>query len=226
MPGQPKPSGTVVVLRDAGDLEILLLQRAPRQGKPGPWVFPGGKVEAGDRREGARPVDDARRASVRETREEAGLELAPEHLVSISRWITPEIAPRRFDAWFFLAQAQPDAPVRVDGGEIQGHRWLAPDRALEAHHRRELRLAPPTFVTVSWLAGFGDCASALRTWEGRDPIAFHPRITRTDQGACMLYPGDAGYEAGDPERRGPRHRLWAREERWLYEWDELPGGGR
>ena len=162
---------------------------------------------------------------MRETREEAGLDLAPERLVSISRWITPEIAPRRFDAWFFLAQADADAPVRVDGAEMCDHRWLAPARALEAHHCSELRLAPPTFVTVCWLAGFRDSASALRVWEARAPIAFHPRITRTDDGPCMLYPGDAGYEAGDPGCAGPRHRLWARKERWLYEWDELPGDG-
>jgi hypothetical protein len=34
---------------------------------------------------------------------------------------------------------------------------------------------------------------------------------------CILYPGDAGYEAGDPARPGPRHRLWMQKERWRYE---------
>ena len=43
----PKSSGTVVVIRDAdAGLELLLLERFPKQGKPGPWVFPGGKVDA------------------------------------------------------------------------------------------------------------------------------------------------------------------------------------
>ena len=114
----PHPSGTVVVLRDAPGLELLLLQRSARDGQPGLWVFPGGKVDAGDQRSGADPADDARRAAVRETAEEAGLALEAETLAEISRWVTPEIAPRRFDTWFFAAIAPADAAVRVDGAEI------------------------------------------------------------------------------------------------------------
>src|SRR5262249_527041 len=150
----PLPSGTVVVLRDAADLEVLLLQRSARDGQPGLWVFPGGKVDAGDQRSGADPAHDARRAAVREAAEESGLALDPHELVSISRWITPELAPKRFDTWFFAAIAPVDAAVRVDGVEIAGHRWLAPAAALRAHHERALRLAPPTFVTVTWLVEF------------------------------------------------------------------------
>jgi hypothetical protein len=33
----------------------------------------------------------------------------------------------------------------------------------------------------------------------------------------MLYPGDAGYDAGDPEAPGARHRLWALAGSWRYE---------
>lgn len=213
----PLPSGTVVVLRDAPRLELLLLQRAARDGKPGPWVFPGGKVDAPDRRPGADPGDDARRAAVREAREEAGLELAAASLAPISRWITPPVSPRRFDAWFFVTVAAPDVPVRVDGGEIGRHRWLPPADALRAHHAAELRLAPPTFVTVTWLADFETAAEAVRVLPARRPPPFHPRIHRVDEGACMLYPGDAGYERGELEAPGARHRLWALAAGWRYE---------
>ena len=48
-------------------------------------------------------------------------------------------------------------------------------------------------------------------------VTFRPRICRTPDGACMLYPGDAGYEAGDPDAPGPRHRLWALASGWRYE---------
>ena len=216
----PLPSGTVVVLRDAPGLELLLLQRSARDGQPGLWVFPGGKVDAADQRAGAVPADDARRAAVREAAEEAGLALDPRALAEISRWMTPEMAPRRFDTWFFAAPAPADHAVRVDGVEIADHRWIAPAAALRAHHEHALRLAPPTFVTVTWLAEFKAAADPLRELPARIPAPFRPRIQRIEAGACMLYPGDAGYENGELEAVGARHRLWALADPqpWRYEW--------
>jgi len=212
----PLPSGTVVVLRDTPGLEVLLLQRAARGGEPGIWVFPGGKVDAGDRRAGADPADDARRAAVREAAEEAGIALAADALAPISRWITPEIAPKRFDTWFFATLAAAD-DVRVDGVEIAAHRWIAPAEALRAHHAHALRLAPPTFVTITWLVDFEKAVDALRDLPARMPEPFRPRIHRGEAGACMLYPGDAGYESGELEAAGARHRLWAFADPWRYE---------
>ena len=37
------------------------------------------------------------------------------------------------------------------------------------------------------------------------------------EGACLLYPGDAGYEASETGRAGPRHRLWMLPDGWRYE---------
>jgi 8-oxo-dGTP pyrophosphatase MutT (NUDIX family) len=213
----PLPSGTVVVLRDAPSLELLLLQRRSRDGKPGIWVVPGGKVEEGDLRSVGDDEADARRAAARETHEEAGLHLDEGTLVSISRWITPNLSPKRFDTWFFATAIAPDACVEVDGDEMCDHRWLAPAAALEAHHARALRLAPPTFVTVTWLTEFARAHDALRILPARVPLPFHPRIHRHDDGACMLYPGDAGYESGELEAPGARHRLWAVGDPWRYE---------
>lgn len=205
------------MLRDAPGLELLLLQRSARNGQPGIWVFPGGKVDAADQRAGAAPADDARRAAVREATEESGLFLDSHGLVEISRWITPEIAPKRFDTWFFAALAPADTAVRVDGAEIVGHRWIGPADALRAHHEHALRLAPPTFVTVTWLAEFEKAAEAVRELAARIPVPFRPHIHRTEAGACMVYPGDAGYESGDLEAAGARHRLWAFADPWRYE---------
>ena len=217
MNDEPKPSGTVVVLRDAEDLEVLLLQRASRDGKPGAWVFPGGKVDATDRRKDASAEHDARRAAAREAAEEAALALEPETLVPISRWITPKISPKRFDTWFFLVQAERSAAIRVDGQEIGAHRWLRPREALSGHHDGSVRLAPPTFVTLCWLTEFQRGAEALDTWAPRPIPLFEPRIVRQPDGACILYAGDAGYEAIDPNAPGPRHRLWAGAGSWRYE---------
>jgi 8-oxo-dGTP pyrophosphatase MutT (NUDIX family) len=213
----PLPSGTVVVLRDAPELEVLLLQRSSRDGQPGIWVFPGGKVDASDQHADAEPTADARRAAVREASEEAGIALDPAGLVEISRWITPEISPKRFDTWFFATTAPADAAVCVDGVEIAAHRWIAPAAALRAHHEHAVRLAPPTFVTVTWLCEFESATQALRELPLRRPEPFRPRIHRGEAGACMLYPGDAGYESGELEAAGARHRLWALADPWRYE---------
>jgi len=219
---EPRPSATVVVLRDAQGapprLEFLLLQRSARDGKPGPWVFPGGKVEAGDvvaGEPGSR--ESALCAAVRETHEEAGLDLAATRLVAISRWITPQISPQRFDTWFFLGVVDTTREVVVCGSEIVTHRWITPAEALAAHQRSEIQLAPPTFVTVQWLTAHALAAQAQNAL-GREPIlTFRPRIHRSAAGMFMLYPGDAGYDAGDPDLPGPRHRIQALASGWRYE---------
>ena len=213
---EPKPSGTVVVIRDGREhLEVLLLERSRSRST---WVFPGGKVEEADRSAQSGDAQElARRAAVREALEEAALALSAPALLPISRWITPEIARKRFDTWFFVARAEPDTEIRVDGAEICDHRWLAPQRVLEAHHRREMRLAPPTFVTVSWLVGHDTAVDAIDALGRHSPLTFRPRICSTADGGCILYPGDAGYEDGDVERPGPRHRLWVLPDGWRYE---------
>jgi 8-oxo-dGTP pyrophosphatase MutT (NUDIX family) len=220
-PETPKPSGTVVAVRDAaGGLEVLLLQRAVRPGQDGqaPWVFPGGKVEPADAaRGGDDPEHAARHAAVREAHEEAGLRLEPSGLVTISRWITPAVRTKRFDTWFFLAAVSGDAAIVVDGHEIGDHAWLAPGEALERYRAGALSLAPPTFVTVTWLEHHADSASAAHELGRAETLLFEPKIHPTEGGACILYPGDAGYETGTIEHDGPRHRLWSDGQRFRYE---------
>ena len=217
MSSEPRPAATVALIRDGKQaLELLLLERNTRPGKQArPWVFPGGKIDDGDR---VGSLDaSARRAAVREAEEEAGLRLDGASLISISRWITPKISPRRFDTWFFLGQIDVDDEVNVDGGEIRRHRWLRPAEALEAHDRGEMQLAPPTYVTVTWLAEHKTAAAAVGALRDEPVLTFRPRICVLSEGTCILYPGDAGYDDGDHERAGLRHRLWMRVEGWAYE---------
>ncbi|WP_440709960.1 hypothetical protein [Herbiconiux sp. YIM B11900] len=55
----------------------------------------------------------------------------------LSRWLTPEVQPKRFDTWFYAAEA-PDAAGEdagqaaevVDGVEILGAQWLEPREVL------------------------------------------------------------------------------------------------
>ena len=216
-PMTPLPSATVVLVRGGGsELETLLLQRAGREGQPGPWVFPGGRVEPHDVVGGDESsVATARLAATRETQEESGLHLAADTLGLLSRWVTPEVSPKRFDTWFFIAEHDEAQSVQVDGEEMVDHRWIGAREALDADW---IRLAPPQFVTLTWLLDFPHARAAAIELPERDFVTFRPRICRTDTGAVMLYTGDAGYESADPNLPGARHRC-VTDATWRYRYE-------
>lgn len=206
------PSATVVLLRDApGGLEALLVQRnkaVTHMG--GMWVFPGGKVDEADYNAARDPYAAAVNAAIRETREEAGLQVSADQLVWLSHWTTPQGAKRRFATWFFLTLLEDDQEVVVDGGEIANHRWVSPAVALaeSADEAHDLRLMPPTFVSLSDISACRDCADARRHIGARDAIMYAPRMVFVQDGICFLYEGDAGYESEELDAAGPRHRLY------------------
>lgn len=214
------PAATVVLLRDGADgCEVLLVRRnAQLAFHGGAWVFPGGRIDAADQGDDGDVLAAARRAAVREAREEAGLVLHPENLVMVSRWVTPVQLPKRFDTWFFAGPAG-EAEVAVDGGEIHEHCWLSPAAALAAQRAGRIELPPPTFVTITAISAYRRADDALAGLRRREPELFEPRLFPIAGGAVTLYAGDAGYEDGEIERPGARHRLWILEDGWRYERD-------
>jgi len=93
---------------------------------------------------------------------------------------------------------------------------MAPSDALAAQRAGDIELPPPTFVTITRLSVHGCAADALTAFT-RDPMeTFEPRLHPIQGGAVTLYSGDAGYEDGDLERSGARHRLWIRDDGWQY----------
>ena len=214
----PKPAATVVLVRDgAGGLETLMLRRNSRIAFGGMWVFPGGRVDPEDL-VGEDELASARRAAVRESLEEAGLQLDEANLVPFSHWTPPAITPKRYFTWFFVAQA-PGEAVTIDGGEIHEHAWLRPADALARRDAGEVELAPPTFVTLFELARCSSVDAALGMARSRKPERFQTAIGRVDGGAVALWHGDAGYADADPTKPGPRHRLWMLGDGWRYERD-------
>ena len=213
------PAATAILLRDGPTgLETLMLQRSANADFiAGSWVFPGGKVEndelvAAD----GNSLLAAQASAVRETAEEAGLSLPQEQLIFFSRWTAPVEAPKRFDTWFFIAEA-PDQAVQVDGTEIDFHLWTTPQAALARQRSGELLLMPPTCVTLHWLTQHTTVARALQHARAQTPFHFVPRIVMTDGGACALYGGDAGYDSQDASIPGARHRFIMLGKNWDYE---------
>jgi hypothetical protein len=180
-------------------------------------VFPGGRIDPSDYLPGSEDVvEAARRAATREAAEEAGVAIAGEDLVLISRWITPEPLPKRFDTWFFAARSRGEA-VQVDGGEIHAHDWMSPGRALESQRGGHIELPPPTFVTLLEISRLGCVADVLETFRTRPPEEFLPRLRTSGDSAFTLYTGDVAYDGGAVDAPGPRHRLRMVGTDWAYE---------
>ncbi len=213
-------AATVILLRDGAEgAETLMLRRSARLAfAGGMWVFPGGRVDDGDR--DALADDDelgaARRAATREAQEEAGLVVAPHTLIPFSHWMPPAITPKRFSTWFFIGEA-PAGEVAVDRGEIRDHVWLRPAEALRRRDAGELQLTPPTWVTLHEITRWSRVADALAAAAARRPEHFVTRAALTPEGPVALWHGDTGYADGDATRPGPRHRLWMLETGWRYE---------
>lgn len=219
-PSPAIPAATVVLVRDTtAGLETLMVHKSKDlRSFAGAWVFPGGRVDDADWHDTADERVAARRAAVREAREEADLDIAAESLVAFSHWEPPLQERRRFSTWFFLAP-DVETAVTVDGGEILEHAWLRPVDALARRDAGTVQLVPPTFVTLSNLARVDTVAEAMawaRSLEA-EPERFVTHFGRSADGRmAFLWAGDAGYETTDPDATGPRHRVWLNPT-WVYE---------
>src|SRR5690625_35634 len=107
-------------------------------------VFPGGVVEEADATRpgfaGGDHLEVAERtrrvAGVRELWEETGIRITDlASMGPVSRWITPEIMPVRFDTWFYILEHPREQQPEPDGRELVSLEWVDPAHALEASRR-------------------------------------------------------------------------------------------
>ena len=223
-----RPASTVVLLRDGDEgLEVLLVRRnRALVFAGGYWVFPGGAVDDDDVEAAGGDADEAARiAAAREAEEEAGVTPDPAGMVLVSHWTTPVGERKRFSTWFYAAEMPPGVEVRIDRDEIHDFRWMPVPAALAAHRAGELPMLPPTWITLCALARYPDTQAALEG-ERRSPC---PRVlplmvaVEGEGGFATLYPGDVGYEGGDKDAPGPRHRSYLCDGCWHYQYEGVEG---
>jgi len=119
-----------------------------------------------------------------------GLVLRSDLLRPWSRWITPVIEERRFDARFFAAALPPQQRTRDVGGEAAEVTWVSPADAIAMGRRREILLWPPTAVSLAELAACGDVAAALRPRTIRPVL---PEASVAEGAVWLTIPADLEY---------------------------------
>lgn len=209
-PVVPRPSATVLLVRDGDPWELLMVQRpGGADFAPGAYVFPGGTVIEDDRSF----ADELRAAAVRELFEEAGILLAPgageaecrwvrrelrrgasfgaalqkagvtvdfDSLVMFARWVTPALLWRRFDARFYLARMPAGQSVRAQQGEVADWRWVSPARALVSPN---VTLVYATRAVLESVADAPDAEALFgRALALKEVPVVEPRLVQTASG--------------------------------------------
>ncbi len=218
-------AATAVIVRDgAAGLEALMIERPDRGTFAGAWVFPGGRLELEDSAAGEESAA-ARRAAVRETREEIGLELDAASLQPLSCWDPPPGIALRLRTWFFLA-VDPDATMTLAPDEVVAAEWVRPADMLIRHGRGEVTLYPPTWVTLHEIAEQPDVETVFAVARIGGVRRYETVARRGENGPLLLWHGDAEYDdeapAGaddapaDTAVAASRHRLDLSTLPWVY----------
>lgn len=209
---QIKPAATIMLARDTPEgIEVLLLKRNKALNfAAGLWVFPGGKIEQHEMAQGENEIEAAKLAAVRETKEEANLDIDIDSLVFFTHWTTPEAEPRRFAAWFFFANVSgQNLEVQIDDSEIKKHVWINPQKALDKVKAGELAMMPPTYISLQRIRKCQTAAQAGTLLAELAPIYIIPVLRLQGKKMVCMYKGDAGYATGNINAEGARHRLVA-----------------
>ena len=203
------PAATVVLLRqNHGEPEVLMLHKNQDIDFGGLWVFPGGRIDNEDFNGTSDLNIAARNAAVRETIEEAGIEIPSDDFIWFSHWTPPPREGRRYATWFFLTSTEDEHEIRVDGQEIQNHQWINPRHALQRHSSGEIDVVPPTWVTLYTLAQFASVEETLTTLKSRATRTYETHLGKDTDGARItMWAGDSGYEDWDATQSDETHRL-------------------
>jgi 8-oxo-dGTP pyrophosphatase MutT (NUDIX family) len=231
------PAATLILLRDraVGPPELLMVERSAAMAfAGGALVFPGGRIDPGDRALALAMGNGdlaPRLAAIRETIEEAGIAIGlsgdveamraaladgapigalgpvdPSPLIPYARWRPDHVPVRVFDTWFYVARLPEDAPpARVDATENVRTLWLAAADALASADRGEATLLFPTRRVLERLAQHKSVDEVLAD-AARWPVrTITPWVEERDEGRFICIPDDLGYPVtAEPADRAVR----------------------
>ena len=109
-----------------------------------------------------------------------GLQPDLDRLVLLTRWVTPALLTRRYDARFYLARLPANQTVHVQPDEVIDWVWATPERALRDP---DITLVYATRKVLESVAGDEEASEVLRRARGQvDVPIVEPRMVQTESG--------------------------------------------
>ena len=132
-------------------------------------------------------------ATIVDLAEAEDLEIATDLMTPFAHWITPTFAPRRFDTWFFLAEAPEDQVALHDGSESVDSVWIKPQQAIDEAAAGKRTLVHATFKNLELLVEGGTVGGAIAQASERKVVTVQPWVETRDGKRFLHIPEGAGY---------------------------------
>jgi 8-oxo-dGTP pyrophosphatase MutT (NUDIX family) len=119
-------------------------------------------------------------SSFSEALKSSGLEPALDRLVLLTRWVTPSLLRRRYDARFYIARLPASQSVRVQTDEVSDWLWITAERALT---EESITLVYATRTVLESVAPDEDTNRLFaRIRRLKSVPVVEPRMVQTDSG--------------------------------------------
>lgn len=123
----------------------------------------------------------------KEILEEDNLEIDGATLIEAGRWVTPPMAPRRFDTCFFITWLDDDQEPEIHDGELAEGEWIRPQDAHEMWKRGEVMFASPMLHIIQSLTAHAHQPESLKQALVAVPEANRATIRRIEFKPGMFF---------------------------------------
>jgi 8-oxo-dGTP pyrophosphatase MutT (NUDIX family) len=118
------------------------------------------------------------------------LTLATDDLLWWAHWITPEVSPRRFSTYFFLAPMPEQQEAAHDQLETTAGQWTTPQNALDNFERGEFPLVFATIHQLRQLAQLSSLEEAAKRFTDTVPRTIMPHVERRQGVDVIVLPDE------------------------------------
>ena len=122
-----------------------------------------------------------------------GIHYACDHMTPFAHWITPKVAPKRFDTMFYLAAAPDEQLGDHDGRESVDSVWITPAQALADQAAGKRSIVFATRLNLEKLGRASAVDEAFANAAGEALVTVEPTMEDADGGRIFRIPAEAGY---------------------------------